>query len=82
MATVLCGYDGRRGLIYRLAVARSHRRTGLGAELVTRCLEGLKAQGIERCLALVQDSNPGGLAFWKAAGFKRRDLVVFGRDIS
>jgi ribosomal protein S18 acetylase RimI-like enzyme len=82
-ASVLCGHDGRRGIIYRLAVAREHRRRGLGAELVKRCLAGLKAEGIERCFALVEVENAGGLAFWEGAGWRARpDLVLYSTDPS
>ena len=79
---VLCGHDGRRGYIYRLAVAREYRRGGLAAELVRRCLSGLKGEGIERCLALVQEDNAGGREFWSAVGGRfRADLVAFSMDI-
>ena len=83
VAAVLCGHDGRRGYIYRLAVAPDHRRGGLAAELVRRCLAGLKATGIDRCLALVKESNAGGRRFWEAVGGRfRDDLVAFSIDIS
>ena len=82
IAAVLCGHDGRRGYIYRLAVAREHRRRGLAADLVRRCLTGLKAAGIERCLALVQDDNEGGRVFWKSVGGRfRSDLAAFSIDL-
>ncbi len=82
VAAVLCGHDGRRGFIYRLAVAPESRRGGLAAELVRRCLSGLKAEGIERCLALVQEDNAGARKFWEAVGGRfRDDLVAFSIDI-
>lgn len=82
VASVLCGHDGRRGYIYRLAVAREYRREGLAAELVRRCLSGLKSAGIERCLALVQDDNAGARTFWGAVGGRfRTDLVAFSIDL-
>lgn len=83
VAAVLCGHDGRRGFIYRLAVAPEFRRGGLAAELVRRCLSGLRAAGIERCLALVQEDNAGARKFWDAMGFIfREDLVAFSVDVS
>lgn len=82
VAAVLCGHDGRRGFIYRLAVARDFRRGGLAAELVRRCLAGLKAEGIERCLVLVQEDNAGGREFWRSFGARfHDDLVAFSMDI-
>jgi ribosomal protein S18 acetylase RimI-like enzyme len=81
-AAILCGHDGRRGYIYRLSVARAYRRQGIAADLVRRCLAGLKTAGIERCLALVQDDNAGGRAFWESVGGRfRKDLVAFSIDL-
>ena len=81
-AAILCGHDGRRGFIYRLAVARSHRRSGLAAALARRCFEGLAAAGMERCIILVQEDNVVAREFWRAIGARyRRDLVAFSRDL-
>jgi ribosomal protein S18 acetylase RimI-like enzyme len=83
VGSVLCGYDGRRGVIYRLAVAAEHRGQGLAADLVRRALAGLKAVGIERCLALVHTDNNGGRRFWETVGWKfRDDLVVYSIDLN
>ncbi len=81
VGAILCGHDGRRGYIYRLAVARAHRRRGLAEDLVRRCLGRLKAEGLPRCLALVEADNEGGRAFWTALGCRfRSDLVTFSID--
>jgi ribosomal protein S18 acetylase RimI-like enzyme len=81
-AAVLCGHDGRRGFVYRLAVAKSHRRSGLAAELARRCFAGLAAAGIERCIILVQEDNVVAREFWRAVGGRfRRDLVAFSKDL-
>jgi ribosomal protein S18 acetylase RimI-like enzyme len=82
VGSILCGYDGRRGVIYRLAVASEHRGQGLAADLVRRALAGLRAAGIERCLALVHTDNDGGRRFWEVVGWKfRDDLVVYSFDL-
>jgi ribosomal protein S18 acetylase RimI-like enzyme len=82
VASILCGHDGRRGFIYRLAVAPEHRRRGLAADLVRRSLQGLKRAGIERCLLLVQEDNVGARRFWESIGGRlRSDLVGFSIDV-
>jgi N-acetylglutamate synthase len=81
VAAVLCGHDGRRGYIYRLAVEGRHRRKGLAAEMVRRCLSGLQAAGLERVLILVQEDNAAAKNFWKSMGGRLRDdLVAFSID--
>lgn len=83
VGTALCGHDGRRGLIYRLAVADEFRRRGLAAELVARCLSNLRTEGIERCLALVHENNLGGREFWTKSGWKlRTDLVTYSFELT
>jgi ribosomal protein S18 acetylase RimI-like enzyme len=72
VATILCGHDGRRGLIHHLAVASSHRRQGLGRALVSRALSALRAVHIQKCHLLVFRENAAGLAFWRRMGADER----------
>ncbi len=82
VAAALCGHDGRRGLIYHLAVAKGFRGQGIGRSLVRECLEGLRAHGLTRCLILIARDNPDGLEFWPAQGFAEiTGAVPFGIDL-
>jgi ribosomal protein S18 acetylase RimI-like enzyme len=77
VGAVLCGQDGRRALVYHLAVAEERRRQGVGAALVRACLESLRAQGIRKCHIMVFGDNHEALRFWKHVGAKERtDLVL------
>jgi len=69
VAAVLCGHDGRRGHLYHLAVAQTHRRKGLGRALVDQCLAGLRSQGIRRCYLLLLNHNDAARAFYRALGW-------------
>ena len=82
VASVLCGHDGRRGYMYRLAVSPDYRSQGVAKDMVRRCLAGLKAAGIVRCLLLVQEDNEGARLFWEKLGARlRSDLVGFSIDV-
>ncbi|HEX7078138.1 MAG TPA: GNAT family N-acetyltransferase [Candidatus Eisenbacteria bacterium] len=81
VATVLCGHDGRRGILYRVAVAPEWRRRGLAAELTRRCLSGLGKEGIGRCFVFVETDNEGALSYWAAAGFRKRALTILSIDL-
>lgn len=78
VATILCGHDGRRGLIHHLVVAPSHRRQSIGRSLVERALAALEATNIQKCHLLVFRENSEGLAFWRGIGGEERfSLALF-----
>ena len=74
---ILAGQDGRRGYIYHMAVAEAHRRQGVGAALVERCLAAMKAEGINKVALLVFKYNDAGNAFWEKQGFSLREDVNY-----
>ena len=82
VGTALCGCDGRRGFLYHMAVAPSHRRTGVGRALVQRCLRGLADLGMRKCHLFVLAENAAGRAFWQRIGWEERTtLVVMSHDV-
>ena len=82
VAAVLGGHDGRRGLLYHLAVHPDHRGRGLGRAVVRRSLDALRAAGVTRALLLVAADNPGGRAFWLRDGWEELEFArPFGRDL-
>ena len=77
IGAVLCGHDGRRGYLHHLAVAPSHRRKGIGKQLVDRCLLALADCGIAKCNIMVYADNDHATAFWERGGWlARTDLAV------
>lgn len=82
VGAVLCCHDGRRGYLYHLAVAETHRRQGIARRLVDQCLERLAAEGISRCTIFLVADNIAGREFWLRSGwFERTDLVAFAQDL-
>ena len=72
VGTILCGHDGRRGLVHHLAVSTESRRRGVGRALLSAGLGALYAEGIHKCHLLVFGNNQEGLAFWSAVGAQLR----------
>jgi ribosomal protein S18 acetylase RimI-like enzyme len=72
VGSVIAGWDGWRGSIYRLAVVPSHRRRGLGGQLVRLAEERLAEAGAMRCQAIVVESDPQAVAFWQTSGWERQ----------
>jgi N-acetylglutamate synthase len=78
VATILCGHDGRRGLIHHLAVLPGYRRRGLGLALLKKAIAALQQAGIGKCHLLVFRENADGLAFWRRVGAEERtSLALF-----
>ncbi len=69
VGSVIAGWDGWRGSIYRLAVAPSYRRQGLGRELLRAAESRLRARGATRLQAIVVESDPRAKSFWRASGW-------------
>lgn len=77
VGVILSGHDGRRGFIHHMAVAESHRRQGLGTDLLDYALSALKEEGIKKVALLVFNRNEVGNAFWESQGFAARDDVTY-----
>ena len=78
LGTILCGHDGRRGLIHHLVTAPAARRKGVGRALLRAGLTALRESGIRKCHLLVFRTNAEGLAFWRAVqASERSELALF-----
>jgi len=78
VGTILCGHDGRRGLIHHLVTSATHRRKGVATSLVHSALQALRERGINKCHLLVFRENDEGLRFWRAVSAQERtELSLF-----
>jgi ribosomal protein S18 acetylase RimI-like enzyme len=73
VGTVLCGHDGRRGILRHLAVKRAFRNRGIGRALAETCLRALAVRGIRKCNLYVMKDNPSGMRFWSHLGYRLLD---------
>ncbi len=80
--TVLGGFDGRRGLVYHLAVAPDLRRRGVARALMAELERRLEARGCRRCYLLVRRGNAEALSFYAALGWSEMDVHLLGKDLS
>ena len=80
VGSVIAGWDGWRGSIYRLAVRPSHRRDGLGRALVTAAERRLAGLGSPRLQANVVTDDDQAMAFWRASGWEEHHRTRFVLD--
>jgi ribosomal protein S18 acetylase RimI-like enzyme len=64
VGSIIGGWDGWRGNVYRLAVLPSYRRRGIARALVAAAEERLAARGARRVSALVEHDHPWAVGFW------------------
>ena len=77
IGAILSGHDGRRGLIYHLAVKISNRRQGVGSALLECAVEALKNEGIVKIYIIVFKHNASGNSFWEKRGFLVPDGTLY-----
>ena len=68
----LSGHDGRRGYLYHVCVDNSHRRRGIGRQLVQKVAESIKSENIHVLALFCFSDNEAGNSFWKSLGWKLR----------
>lgn len=82
MGTVLGGFDGRRGMMYHLAVAETYRQQGIGLALMEALEQRLRDKGCIRYYLLVTKDNDDAITFYENHGWSRLDLWAYGKDLS
>ena len=82
IGSVIGGYDGRRGLIYHLAVSTSCRGQGIGSRLMNEVEARLRAKGCLKCYLLVTTDNTEVETYYRQLGWQPMDTVhLFGKEL-
>jgi ribosomal protein S18 acetylase RimI-like enzyme len=78
VGTIMSGHDGKRGYIQHLAVVPSQRRSGIGSELLSLCIQALRKEGILKSHIHVLSGNELAKYYWSNRGWvKRTDIEVY-----
>jgi ribosomal protein S18 acetylase RimI-like enzyme len=72
VGTVIAGWDGWRGSVYRLVVAPTHRRRGLATRLLGAAQSHLGAVGAVRLQAVVVETEAPATGFWAGSGWEQQ----------
>lgn len=78
VGTVIGGWDGWRGNIYRLAVHPAYRRRGIARALVGEAEQRLGRMGARRISALVESDHAWATDFWdslRASGYRHDERM-------
>jgi ribosomal protein S18 acetylase RimI-like enzyme len=73
VGSVIAGWDGWRGSVYRLVVHPDHRRRGLGRRLLEHAEARLAMIGAVRLNAIVVETDDVATSFWRASGWEEQE---------
>jgi ribosomal protein S18 acetylase RimI-like enzyme len=81
VGSALGGWDGRRGWIYHVATAASHRRQGIATRLIDQVEAGLASLGCPKVNVMVRDDSDGGAEFWAGRGYETSTARQYGKAL-
>jgi len=70
VGSLVAGFDGWRGNLYRLAVAPSQRGQGIAKALLAEVHVALRELGAGRITAIVDRENTPAVRFWESSGYR------------
>ena len=81
IGSVLGGFDGRRGMMYHLAVNCEFRNQGIASMLVDELEERMRSRGCLRWYLLVFPDNQEAIDFYENRGWERMPLFAYGKNL-
>jgi ribosomal protein S18 acetylase RimI-like enzyme len=77
IGTVMGGFDGRRGLIYHLAVLPEFRSRNIGSNLLKRVEEELVKAGCKKVYLFIVPENCELSEYYLERGYEKMDVIPF-----
>ena len=81
IATCMAGYEGHRGWINYLAISPQYRRRGYAIRMMKEAEKLLREAGCPKINLQIRTSNTDVIAFYKAVGFQKDDVVSMGKRL-
>ena len=82
VGTVIGGWDGRRGWVYRMAVHPEYQRRGIGTALMRELETRFRDKRALAVNLIYSRENVAAVAFYRSLGYHGRDTEgIFGKDL-
>jgi ribosomal protein S18 acetylase RimI-like enzyme len=81
VGTVIGGFDGRRGIVYHLAVEQAHRGNGLGKKLMEEIERRLASKGCLRTYLFVKHDAAEVQEFYRDIGWDVMDITIMVKNL-
>ncbi len=75
IGTVMGGFDGRRGLIYHLAVLPEFRNLRIGSTLLSCLEDALRKAGCAKIYLFVVNENSDLSDYYEQRGYQKMDVI-------
>jgi len=83
IGTIIGGFDGRRGMIYHLAVHADAREHGIGSALLAEVEKRLQAKGCRKCYLLITAENSAAARFYEQHNWNEMSADrIFAKEFS
>ena len=81
IATAMVGYDGHRGWVYYLAVAKNYRRHGVGRLMMAACESWLLEREAVKIQLMVRLDNKEVARFYARLGYANEEFLFFSKRL-
>jgi ribosomal protein S18 acetylase RimI-like enzyme len=81
VGTIMAGFDGHRGWLYRVAVSQDQQRQGIGTALVRHAEAVLVAMGAPKINLQIRATNAKVVAFYKHLGYVVEERISMGKCV-
>jgi ribosomal protein S18 acetylase RimI-like enzyme len=81
VGTVIGGFDGRRGIIYHLAVEQAYRGGGIGRELMEEIERRLANKGCLRSYLLIKPEAAEVQDFYRDIGWQVMPITIMAKNL-
>lgn len=80
IGTVIGGFDGRRGIVYHLAVEHAYRQRGIGKMLMQEIERRLQTKGCLKSYLLVLPDNVEVIEYYRHLGWETTPVTLMGKS--
>lgn len=81
-ASVLGGFDGRRGLVHHLAVDPQYRKQGYGKAMLRELETVFREMRVVKFSFWVKTNNADAISFYKKLGYEvREDIITMSKTL-
>lgn len=81
IGSVIGGFDGRRGIVYHLAVEAAYRGSGIGGMLMEELEQRRRAKGFLRAYLLVKQDALDVVEFYRKIGWDTFGVTIMGKSL-